>query len=386
VAVWFALASMAIAGLGAGALTLTRLNGSATRLQDLADGAALAAVVQAQAPAAGDDVVQDAARRFDGGARTKATAEFDKAAMEVRILSRTPPEVSVSLTQDVHTIMAALVGREAITIRRQATAVAGEERRICLQVLDPSAASALKVHGSGDLSAPDCTVQVNSSADDSLHSWGSSTVRADATFASGPGASRLRNWSGAPSFGQPVRADPLAGTVVWPRPTDACIRLGPAESVLRPGRYCDGLTLTGDTRLQPGLYVIQRGGFAVRRDVVAEGVTVVLLDPEGEFDMGGPGRLKLTAPTEGPWAGIALAAKPGAGMPTSRLGGNTQTELSGTIYLPGHRLELWGSPDVGGTAPNRAVIVRQLELHGSATLSLAGGYPSGVYKTARLKD
>lgn len=383
VAVWFALGSLALAGLGAGALTMARLNGSATRLQDLADGAALAAVVQAQDPTASEADIRDAAARFGRTATAEGTPEFEPAAMSVALVRRSPAEVTVTLDQEVRTILSAFVGRDSIAIQRRATAQAGPERLTCLHVLDPSAGSALKLQGNPDLQAPGCRVQVNSTAPNALHAQGSPSAQVEATYVAGA-ASPARNWRPAPLTDQPQRADPLAGRIAWPSLTADCRRQDGPEAVLRPGRYCDGLLIGRGARLEPGLYVIESGGVRVEgRGSRAEGVTLVLLDPAGEFDIRGGSSLSLSAPTSGPWAGVAVAARPGTALPTSRLTGDLQ--LEGTLYLPGHKLLLQGSPTLGGPSEGtRALIVRQLTLQGAPKLSLAGGYPSGGHGAPRL--
>jgi hypothetical protein len=382
VAVWFALASLALAGLGGGALTMARVNGTATRLQDLADGAALAAAVEGQDPAATTADITDAARRFGKSATAERSAEFDAAAMSVRIVRRSPAEVTVTLDQEVHTIMAAMVGRDSIPIRKSATAVAGAQRNTCLHVLDPAAPSALKLQGSPDLRAPDCVVQVNSAAIGALHAQGAPSAAVEAAYVVGT-ASPVRNWNPAPLTGQTPRPDPLQGRMPWPSITADCMRQQGNEAVLRPGAYCDGLSIGGGVELLPGVYVVQQGGVRVTgRGSRGEGVTLVLLDPAGDFDIRGGSSTSLSAPASGPWAGVAIAAKPGPAMPTSKLTGSL--ELNGTLYLPGQRLLLQGSPRLGGAGDTRALIVRQLTLQGSPELSLAGGHPSGVYGAVRL--
>lgn len=382
VAIWFALASLALAGLGGGALTLTRLHGTESRLQDLADGAALAAAIEGQDPGASEDDITNAARRFGRSATAELSAEFDAATMRVEIVRRAPSEVTVALDQEVHTIMAAAIGRDAIPIRKTATAVSGPQRRTCLHVLDPAAPSALWLQGSPDLRALDCMVQVNSAAPGALHVKGAPSAEVQAAHVVG-GASSVRNWRPAPLTGQAARPDPLQDQIRWPGITADCLRQTGNEAVLQPGAYCDGLEITAGVRLAPGVYVVQQGGVRVTgRGSRGEGVTLVLLDPEGDFDIRGGSSFNLSAPTSGPWAGVAVAAKPGAAMPTSKLMGDLK--LNGTLYLPGQRLLLQGSPTLSGAGDTRALIVRQLQLHGSSELSLAGGHPSGVYGAVRL--
>lgn len=380
VAIYFAVASFAVAGLSGGALTMARLNGAGGRLQDLADGAALAAAAQAQNPRASDAEVENAAMRFGRTAMDAGPHEAGPAVITVKVSRGAPTSVSVTFDQEVRTILAGFVGRDRIAIRRRATAVVGPERKTCLHVLEPSAPSALALQGAPSITAPDCVVQVDSTAPGALKVQGAAAGQAQATYVAGP-ASETRRWSPAPLWRQPAQPDPLKTRIVWPLAGE-CIDQPENAAVLKPGVYCNGLRLAG-VRLDPGLYVVKSGGVSVSK-AGAQGrdVTLVLLDPEGELNIAGNAPLRLAAPATGEWAGIAMAAKPGAALPTSTLHG--VLDLDGTLYLPGHRLTLQGNARVGGVAATREVIVRQLLARGTPDLDLAGGHPSGVHGAARL--
>ena len=386
VAVMFALSVFALLALGGGATTAVRLNTAGVRLQDAADGAALAAVVESNETGADEARIRDAADRWAESALRNAGNFDGPVTTTVALLKTAPAEVTVSMEQAVDTLFAGVIGVERITVKRNATAVGGAPRLTCLHVLDPSASRALMLQGNPALSAPSCVVQVNSAAADGLHAWGSPSAVTEATFVAG-GAARLRGWAPSPALQQAQRPDPLASRVVWPVPAGACTQQNGYLPVLQPGEYCNGLQIGRGgrgSRLEPGLYVVRAGGVHVQGPgSVAHGVTILMLDPEGAFDMqGGSSRLSLTAPTSGPWAGIALAARPGAAMPNSTLHG--RLELDGTLYLPGHHLKLQGAAGLGGSGATRAVIVRQLTLQGAPEMSLSGGHPSGSFRAARL--
>ncbi|MBW3558887.1 MAG: hypothetical protein KY449_03825 [Proteobacteria bacterium] len=386
VAVMFALAVFMLLALGGGAFTVVRVNAAATRLQDAADGAALAGAVESHSLGASEADVRDAADRWAASALSN-DAGFDGPAVTTVALAKSlPTEVTVSMVQTVDTLFAGVIGVEKITLKRRATAVAGAPRLTCLHVLDPDASRALMLQGNPTLEAPNCVVQVNSAAGDGLHAWGSPSARSEATFLAG-GSARLRGWSPAPVNNQPQRADPLATRMVWPVPTGQCLQQDGYRPVLQPGHYCAGLQIGRGgrgSRLEPGLYVVRSGGVHVQGPgSVGDGVTIVMLDPSAEFNMqGGSSSLKLSAPTSGPWAGIAVAARPGPGAPNSTLQGDLR--LQGTLYLPGHHLKLQGSASLGGAGDTRAVIVRRATLQGAPKMSLAGGYPSGAHRSARL--
>lgn len=382
VAVMFAAGALAITALGAGALSMARLNGTGVRLQDVADGAALAAAVQAQDPRASEADVRLAAQRFSDTAVNAGEAE--RAAMTVTLVKRSPAEVTVTLDQRIHTILAGMVGRDHIAIRRRATAVSGAARTACLHVLEPAAPGALTLQGNPRVSAPDCVVLVNSTAPGALRLQGSASANAQAAYVAGP-AWPAKGFTPPPLFGQAPQADPLAGRIQWPAPSscDPGLGDGAVAATLRPGVYCAGLRLGNGAELKPGVYVIRSGGVSVEgRGAHGRGVTLVILDGAGSFEIKGPATLRIAAPAEGPWAGVAIAAKPGPGLVRSKIGG--ELDLEGLLYLPGHELLLQGNARIGGTAATRAVVVRRLLARGTPDLNLAGGHPTGAYGSVRL--
>lgn len=381
VAIYFAVASFAIAGLAGGALTMSRLSSAQSRLQDFADGSALAAAVQARDPRATDAEVREAAVRFGRAAMSAGPHETTPATIGVQLTRGAPSQVTVTFDQEVRTILAGFVGQDRIRIRRSATAILGPQRRTCLHVLEPVAPAALDFGGNPKLDARDCVVQLNSTAAGALKVQGAAGGQALATYVAGP-ASPAKGWSPAPLFDQPPNPDPYLSRVVWPTPVSNCIPQ-PSGTTLQPDAYCSGLRLEDGMRLEPGLYVIQSGGISVRgRGARGQGVTLVMLDPAGSLDINGNAPLTISARTTGDWAGIAIAARPGPTPTRSVIHG--QLEIDGALYLPGHALRLQGNAAIGGTAGTRSVIVRQLSARGTPNLDLAGGHPSGVFDPPRL--
>jgi Flp pilus assembly protein TadG len=385
VAVMFALAVFMLLALGGGAFTMVRVNAAGTRLQDAADGAALAAAIQSQTPGATKAEIQDAADRWAASALGNH-AGFDGPALTTVALEKTTPvKVTVSMVQAVDTLFAGVIGVERITVRRHATAVAGPRRNACLILLEPTAPGALDLSGTPNIRGRDCVAHVNSAAEGALRANGASAgADLQAIYVAGTPGRRSGGFSPTPLYQQPPLPDPLTNAISWPSP-QPCPSTPPATAgKLKPGVYCDGLLLDRGAELGPGVYVVQQGGLTVQgRGVRGEGVVIVLLDPQAEIKIPGNNALQLSAPKSGPWSGIAIAAKPGAAVVTSRLFG--VLELDGTLYLPGQSLQLQGNARIGG-AGSRAIIARRFEARGNAEVELAGGYPSSAAGAVRLSD
>ena len=386
VAVMFAVSALALTGLTGGAVTMARLNTAGTRLQDAADGAALAAAAAAQGSAATEVQVRDAAERWAASALRNDPHKDGPATTAVSLAGREPTRVTVAMEQAVETMFAGALGVERMTVRRQATAVGGPQRRACLLVLEPSAPHALELQGSPKLTGELCVAHVNSAAPGAMSLLGSAEGEMEAAYVSGP-RGPVHGFKPAPQFSQPPLADPVAGRIRWPGPGPC--RPAPAAGAdrLSPGTYCGGLEIPAGAELLPGLYVVASGDLVVNgRGAHGEGVTIVLLDPAGVIELKGNNSLRLTAPTSGEWEGIAIAAKPGPVMTTSRIFG--MLELDGILYLPGQKLHLQGNAGSTGVTGSgtRVLVVRRLEARGTPTLELAGGFPSYARGPVRLLE
>jgi len=383
VAVMFSVSVFALLAMVGGAFTMARVNTAGTRLQDAADGAALAAAVEAQALEATDADIHDAAERWAASALRNAPNFDGPATTRVTLTKRSPVEVSVSLEQSVDTLFAGAVGVEHITVKRQATAVGGPRRVACLIVLEPLAPGAIDIQGNPRIQGENCVAHVNSIAPEAIQLTGNASAGLEAVYVSGP-AGPLKQFTPTPQFNQPALADPLAKKIKWPAAQPCPTRGAPTKGRLSPGVYCDGLEIEAGTELEPGIYVVQSGDVVVNgRGSHGDGVTLVLLDPTAIMDMKGNNSLRLSAPKTGDWAGIAIAAKPGPIMATSRLFG--ELELDGDLYLPGHKIALQGNSHIGG-AGSRALIIRQFDSQGAPRIELSGGFPSAVVSGVRLAE
>jgi hypothetical protein len=252
---------------------------------------------------------------------------------------------------------------------------------VCLLLLERSAPRAWSMAGSPSVSGGDCVAQVNSSASGAITDQGAATASVMATHVVGP-PSPLRRFQPLPEFNQTPLVDPYAGRLPWPAVSTPCaadrqnVSVSHGARTLRPGVYCGGLSFGAGARatLASGVYVLQTGGIDLKANsvVTGTGVTIVLLDPAGGLQMGGNSTLRLAAPEQGAWRGIAIAQGPDATGAT-RLGGGSQMDLKGILYLPGQTLEMTGSARIGGAAGPRAVVARQLRMQGNPDLKLAAG-------------
>jgi len=371
---------IAFALLGAGyAVDLHMAQSEGMRLQDIADAAALAGAATAASGATEASAIEHEAGRV--AQAMLATAKGPSPKMTVSMLTNGTPEVTVRLDKDVPLIFGKIIQRRSLSLTRQATAVAGARTPVCMLVLEPDASQAFAMQGNPHLQAPDCALQVNSQASDAVSMGGAAKATTKVAFVHGEGKGKAPGgFTPAPSFGSPVLADPLASEIEWPDPASCDYTNGNVKNqarTLSPGVYCGGIGATthGELTLQPGVYVIKTGNLKLASQGKikgGDGVTIILLDPNGVVDIGSQGSLELAAPKSGPWTGIAVAVKPQPTRKESKMQGGGSLKLDGTVYLPSQRLRLTGGGAMQGSLTNRMFVVNSIQMNGNGQIHLKG--------------
>jgi Flp pilus assembly protein TadG len=395
VAITFALSVLGMAVLVGGGVDMTRLSMSGSRLQDAADAAALSIATDvAAAPSITDTSVllakaQAKAANLIRSPLDKTRSTYGGAAA-VEIVSRTPAQVRVVVSQPQNMMFGSVVGFKSVPLQRTAVAVSQAAYPVCLLVLDPDSSNAWVAQGTSNVTGPKCVAQVNSSSSSSLSSNGNASVAMLRTFVVGS-AQQAGAFSPAPEFKQAVLADPLAAQMHWPTPTScqALTQFKNTTQTLSPGTYCGGFDLaTGaNITLRPGTYVLKTGGVSVRSGAVLDGssgVTLVLLDPAGSINMQAGGSVLLNSPKTGDWANVALAAKPQPTEVVSYLGGGGDTSLDGIVYLPSQNLHLTGGGVIQRADSPRTFVVNRLTTEGNGQIYVRGSSAMVMGSDTRL--
>jgi hypothetical protein len=206
----------------------------------------------------------------------------------------------------------------------------------------------------------------NSIADDAVKSQGSAGVSVDCII-SGGGVD-LNSGASMSECTDPVLnaapvGDPFAAVPV-PSATGSC--LSDNGATLQPGRYCSGLSLNGDATLGPGTYFISGGDFKInaKGNVSGDGVTIYL-DGGARVSMNGNATVKLSAPTEGIYAGILFFTdRLSSGGADNTFNGTADSLLTGAIYSASQDVQYLG--DFSGTNGCTRLVARTIEWSGNA--------------------
>ena len=353
-----------------------------------------------------------------------------------------PGKVEVVLARTHHSFLAGIIGVANIGVTSSAVAAydTGNSNTSSLIALDPNNdCSSGKTHGTGDITihpvvpgdlggyihvnstcgngSPDSICGTNGQGGLNLSGNGA-TVTAPHTYVAGTCKSSGNLvgplTEGAVQIGDPLLELPPPSFGI-PNPGARCGPTGPFTTPTGPGAGGCRFANAGNVDLQPGVYY---GGWQIQNNVtlvLAPGIYViagggVTLSAGGSITSvqggtGGPApvmifntdnpvthtgqdkldftaqsTLKLHAIDSGPYQGI-LVWNDGAGSnPTAivTLGGQTNLDLTGTIYSPKGLVTLEGGSGVGSTASVQ-VIAWQFDVGGNSTLDMPYD-PSQLYQ------
>lgn len=384
------LAPLLIGAVGMG-VDYARASLLRTKMQALADTAAVASARQLQLASSTPDKVAAYAKslvasQIDGVA---STVDVDSKAYTVR----------VRLTSKVDRLLdiSALGGN--MPVSADATAKLSSGLPLCLLGLDVKAANTIALEKEALLTAPGCLVYSNSKSPQGISSKNSAVMKAGYICTAGGKVSQANsNFSPQPTTDCPVMPDPLAGR---PLPTDgpckylAKIIVGGSET-LQPGTYCGGLAITlgAKVKMEPGVYVIKDGPFLVggNSSLTGEGVGIYLKGLVSNLKFDAETTVSLSAPKDGPMSGLLIYDDPSgatallntvvSGKYTKLLSAprehlilsDNARMLLGTIYMPKGRLIIDANKPVADKSAYTVLVVQQLDLYSGPNLVLNSDY------------
>lgn len=174
----------------------------------------------------------------------------------------------------------------------------------------------------------------------------------------------IENGTAVQSYGA-VQKDPMAsrGLSVPTSPTkceETKFTVNPKDNVTwnfkhpvhKIARFCNGMTVRGTLRLEPGVYIIDGGDLKINSgaSVTGEGVTFILTGSSpsnvATLDIQGGAVIDLRAPTkvENPdWYNILFYQDPTAAFPDNKIAGDADLSLEGVVYMPSGNISFTGN-------------------------------------------
>jgi len=321
-------------------------------------------------------------------------------------------QVQVTLAVQQSLPFSSLFMSSAPTIIANATAASvpsGGEA--CVNAREPSASkTGINITGNAGIYMPDCVMYSNSPSTNTAAAGGSSNVTAEAVAGVG-GIQESNNWH-VQSYRpySPAIDDPFAN--VTPNPSDMhCVgsqldQDTNVSAMIASGTNCwSSLRVNSNQSLTlpSGTYYINGGDAFIQGNLTCTACTIVLTNIDGTSPNPTIGQLKvnadsninMTAPTSGPFQGIAIYQDRRAtdASPGNKINGNQGSIVQGALYFPSQLL------DYNGTGTTSAIctmfVARRVNFSGNSTTTnkfkklsdcSAYGIPggSGVTRMVRL--
>ena len=278
-----------------------------------------------------------------------------------------PYAVRVRVTVPAQLTFASLFLRTRPTITAEAVANVVENGEFCAFALGSAHVTGLQIKPNSNLKL-ECGIATNSSSNEAISADDSSSVDASAIVAfGGIEAGKAIKSTGVRSYGLRQK-DPLADTEPPLVPNTGCPNAtvnsdaaSRGRVVLQPGCY-GNMVLNGPVSLEAGEYILNRGNLVIgpTAEVTCKSCTFFLTSQDAATDPGSIGKVKihhhakvkLTAPEQGPNAGILIYQDRRAAVDRDGfenvISGNSFSELRGLLYFPSEtiRLDARMGPDV----------------------------------------
>lgn len=297
--------------------------------------------------------------------------------------------VEVTIQRRAEAFFARIFGITSVTINARAVVSVDSGGDACVLALSTGASRALHISGSTTVDMPTCALATNSAAPDSVTLGGSATLQAKSISTVGGISLKGGFVLDEPSAtGTAPIKDPYAGLVV--PATGPCtvknFKLGgPGDVTISPGVYCGGISMSGSGTLflGKGTYILDGGDFSmsghgrIRCGNCAsptDGVTVILTSKNGRVgsvSIAGSGDIELSAPGDGPYAGIVFFQDPAAAAGNNaKLNGGSAMRISGGIYLPRADLSYVGGNSFASGKGCVSIVALTVEMIGNSNLQL----------------
>lgn len=271
----------------------------------------------------------------------------------------------------------------------------------CIQALETSAsATGITNSGNNTISAPNCILYSNSPSTNSATAGGSSNVTAKAIAAVG-GIAQSSNYTVQQYLPySPPLVDPFAN--VTPDPNDMKCTAASLDAntdiaaAVASGTNCwSSLSVKPNGTLNLGSYAgpvyINGGSVDLKGTFTCAACTLVLTNKStainatiGTLSSNAQASNNITAPTSGPYKGIAIYQDRRATGNTNNINGGSGSVLTGAVYFPSDVLQVNGSGSA--TSLCLMLVARRLVFTGNSSISIlnasdsacaAVGFPSG---------
>lgn len=420
VTVLLALGLPSLLALVGGAVDYTSAMHTQSRLQSVADSAALAIAREMTLTPLTADRVQILAKHYVQA----SLGEGEAGAQIGGALAENGMAVSVTVTAPFTTplgLLPRLTGATNIKIAALARVNSStSQTKLCILSLGEHHLGGIFMHNNSMLNAPDCMLYSNSTQKDAVIVQQGSQIVANMICARGGIANAAGQVRATLVNDCPTQRNPLE-TKPEPSVQGSCLQnklvIKDGMRTLSPGIYCKGVQIEGNAKvmLNPGIYVFRDGALTVRQNAefAGNGVTLIFTGKKSYFRFLDNSLIRLSAPTAGLSAGMLLwesrtfqpglnswknggcggndddddddggAANCGQRIPGTvppkktnehHINSDRASELTGTIYLRNGLLLIDSRRPVADQSPFTLFVVNKLDLYDGPNVMLNTNY------------
>jgi hypothetical protein len=371
IAIKFALAFPALALIAVGAIDLSEVHASKTRLQDIADNAALAGAAQLRLATNMSAAVERASAYVDGHLHDwPQSPQVTQRIQVVTIDGQNALEVVLDAHRD--SFFGSMLPPGGWNFSAEARAVTLARAPLCVLVTGDHGERVLNVRDSGRINAPGCMVHSNRD------------VIVDGGSISAADVQAVTNARGtiipAPGVDAAPVPDPFVDADLTP--PHACsgttlpgmVQAGVVR--LSPGVHCGDIAILGNAELvlEPGEHWFSGGIIDIRGMGRLTGRDVALMfAPDARFEFRGQATVDLEGRRTGPYAGFVVVSAP-SNTQHFLISADNVRRLLGVIYIPRARLVVEGQRNIAQDSAWTVIVARQLRLNGSPSLIINANY------------
>ena len=391
IAVKFALAVPIIALVSAGAIDLLAVSSSQSRLQSIADNAALAGA-RSLTLAADKILAQQKAENFVKSEMSQWSGAPTYTAVYRVIEAKDGRRLDVELDGRRPSFFGSLLPPGGWRFSAKATAVPVGQTPLCALGTGGNNLDAISTIGASKLTAPACMVHSNSNILVRNTAWITASAVQTVKSATGSGIS--------PAAGQGAVAidDPFA-SMVFPS-LNPCKTQNPNPGqewpivysdnkthYLAPGLHCRPITVMNVTTLilQPGEHLFYKNLSVLGTAKLTGDDVFLFFDHGSDPKFTGPHiKIDLVGRKSGTYAGMVMATIAG-NAPDIAIPGSRVERLLGVVYARKGILSVTGNGVAAGESDWTVVVANQIQLSGNATLKINANYedsdvpvPNGV--------
>ena len=396
------IAAVVLIGSLGGAVDITVLRQQKNELQRAADSAALASARELGLASATEEDIRAIAKQY-------VFANFSEAEV---ISKEKPTEIEIAVLVDLNAkwvtvdasykwspFFAHVFSDKVTPIRVSSTASLAGDQSICVIALDEKNDQSFLINGASTITANACGVYSNSSSSVGLDlDHRNALLTAASTYTSGGYAGFDSNFTPKPITDSPPIEDPLLSRE-YP-PVEACVpdntnlsfpsreaqkdpRFNADVLSLSPGTYCEGLTVTGklEVKFEPGVYIFKDGPLTILGDstVFGENVGFFFTGDTSTFAFIGSSQVSLTAPDDGPMAGILFFEDRSSPVNRDfRIETRDAERFEGTVYLPRGRFVIDKASRLGQQSNWTAIISHQIESGNGPEIEINSDYSAST--------